>query len=186
VEHLNLYKVSKQIQLQGIGTLFMPLNKKTLKAHMHCNDLDGRGHWVGSHGDWMTLVTNKGLLKIRHMYRELTIDLPLLAHIGVLPAFRTCKFSYKQCELQLLKIQITKTPYMERGSDQWHYEAIMIFDKLIAYVEKPQDNDWVILKNYHLAPRRYVDACAIRRFGDRGELYHVYAVTEPRGDVLVW
>jgi hypothetical protein len=51
---------------------------------------------------------------------------------------------------------------MEQGSDQWYYEAIMIFDKLIAYVDRPQDNDWVILKNYHLAPRRYVDACAFR------------------------
>jgi hypothetical protein len=164
----------------------MPFNKKTLKAHVHCNDLDGRGHWVGSHDDWMSLVTDNGLLKIRHMYREVTIDLPLLAHIGVLPSFRTCKFSYKQCELQLLKIQITKTPYKEKCSDQWHYEAIVIFDKLIAYVDSPQDNDWVILKNYHLAPRRYVDACAIRRFGDRRELYRMYAVTEPRGDVLVW
>jgi hypothetical protein len=164
----------------------MPLNKKTLKAHVHCNDSDGRGHWVGSHGDWMAFVMDNGLLKIRHMYREVTIDLPLLAHIGVLPAFRTCTFSYKQCELQLLKIQITKTPYMEKCSDQWHYEAIMMFDKLIAYVDRPQDNDWVILKNYHLAPRRYVDACAIHRFGDRRELYHVYAVTKPRGDVLVW
>jgi hypothetical protein len=51
MEHLNFYKVSKHIQLQGIGALFMPLNKKTLKAHVHCNDSDGRGHWVGSHGD---------------------------------------------------------------------------------------------------------------------------------------
>jgi hypothetical protein len=32
VEHLNFYKVSKQIQLQGTGALFMSLNKKTLKA----------------------------------------------------------------------------------------------------------------------------------------------------------
>jgi hypothetical protein len=120
------------------------------------------------------------------MYRDVTIDLPLLAHIGVLPAHPTCAFSYKQCELQLLKIQITKTPYMEQGSDQWHYEAIVIFEKLIAYVDRPQDNDWVILKNYYLAPRRYVNACAFRRFGDRTELYRVYAVTEPRGDVLVW
>jgi hypothetical protein len=161
MEHLNLYKVSKQIPLQDIGALFMPLNKKTLKAHVHCNGSDGRGHWVGSHGDWMALVTNNSLLKIRHMYREVTLDLPLLAHIGVLPAFRTCTFSYKQCELQLMKIQITKTPYKEKCSDQWHYEAVMIFDKLITYVDSPQDNDWVILKNYHLAPRRYVNACAI-------------------------
>jgi hypothetical protein len=87
VEHLNFYKVSKQIQLQGIGALFMPLNKKTLKAHVHCNDSDGRGHWVGSHGDWMALVTNNGLLKIHHMYREVTLPFPLLAHIGVFPAF---------------------------------------------------------------------------------------------------
>jgi hypothetical protein len=87
VEHLNLYKVSKQIQLQGIGALFMPLKKKTLKAHVHCNDSNGRGHWVGSHGDWMALVTNNGLLKIRRMYKEVTLDLLLMAHIGVLPAF---------------------------------------------------------------------------------------------------
>jgi hypothetical protein len=94
-----LYKVSKQIQLQGIHTLFMPLNKKMVKAHVHCNDFDGRGHWIGSHGDWMVLIMDNGLLKIRHMYREVTIDLPLLAHIGVLPAHPTCAFSYKQCEL---------------------------------------------------------------------------------------
>jgi hypothetical protein len=75
---------------------------------------------------------------------------------------------------------------MEQGSDQWHYEAIMMFDKLIAYVDRPQDNDWVILKNYHLAPRRYVDACAFRRFSDQTELYRVYTVTEPRGNILVW
>jgi hypothetical protein len=179
VEYLNFYKFSKQIQLQGIDTLFMPLNKKMLKAHVHCDDSDGRGHWVGSHGDWIALVMNNGLLKIRHIYREVTLPLPLLAHIGVFPMFRTCMFSYKQCELQLLKIQITKTPYKEKYSDQWHYEAIVIFDKLITYVDSHQDNDWVILKNYHLAPRRYVDACAIHRFGDRTDLFRVYAVTEP-------
>jgi hypothetical protein len=95
-------------------------------------------------------------------------------------------FTYKQCELQLLKIQITKTSYKEKYKDQWHYEAIVIFDKLIAYVDSPQDNDWVILKNYHLAPRMYVDACAIHRFGDRTDLFRVYTVTEPRGDVLIW
>jgi hypothetical protein len=62
----------------------------------------------------------------------------------------------------------------------------MIFDKLIAYVGSTHDNDWVILKNYHLAPHRYVDACAFRRFVERTQLFHVYAFTEPRGDVLVW
>jgi hypothetical protein len=51
----------------------MPLNKKMLKAHVHCNDSDGRGHWVESNGDWMALLMNNGLLKIRHMYREVTL-----------------------------------------------------------------------------------------------------------------
>jgi hypothetical protein len=88
----------------------------------------------------MSLVTENGLLKIRHMYRDVIIDLPLLAHIGVLPAHPpgpTFTFSYKQCELQLLKIHITKPLYMEQGSEQWHYEAIVIFDKLITYVDMP-------------------------------------------------
>jgi hypothetical protein len=66
----------------------------------------------------MALVMENGLLKIRHMYRDVIIDLPLLAHIGVLlmhPPGPTFTFLYKQCELQL---QITKTPYMEQGRDQ--------------------------------------------------------------------
>jgi hypothetical protein len=62
----------------------------------------------------MALVTDNGLLKIRHMYREVTLPLPLLAYIGVFPTYQTCMFTYKQCELQLLKIQITKTPYKEK------------------------------------------------------------------------
>jgi hypothetical protein len=65
----------------------MPLNKKTLKAHVHCNDSNGREHWVGSHDDWIALLMNNGLLKIRHIYREVTLALPLLAHIGVFPRF---------------------------------------------------------------------------------------------------
>jgi hypothetical protein len=67
----------------------------------------------------MALVTDNSLLKIHHIYRDVIIDLPLLAHIGVFPAHLpgpTFTFSYKQCELELLKIQITKTPYMEQGN----------------------------------------------------------------------
>jgi hypothetical protein len=102
-----MYKVSKQIQLQGIRALFMLLNKKTVKAHVHCIDFEGLGHWEGSRGDWMALVTENGIRKIRHMYRDVIIDLPLLAHIGVFlahPLEPTFTFLYKQCELQLLKI----------------------------------------------------------------------------------
>jgi hypothetical protein len=94
-----LRKVSKQIQLQGIRALFMPLNKKTIKAHVHCNDFDGRGHWVGSHGDWMALVMDNGLLKIHHMYR----DVLLISHYWLIlefclriqhARFRTSSVSY--------------------------------------------------------------------------------------------
>jgi hypothetical protein len=95
-------------------------------------------------------------------------------------------FSYKQCDLQLLKIQITKTPYIEDEGGLWHYEAIVIFGKLIIFVSRPHDNNWVILQNYHLAPCRYVDACAFRRFGSRTQVFRVYAVTKPQEDVIVW
>jgi hypothetical protein len=96
-------KNSKQIQLQGIHAIFMLLNKKTVEAHVYGHD-GGRGHRVGCHDDWIAFVMDNALLKIHHIYRDVSIDLPLLTHIGVLPIYPHCPpgltfmFLYKQCE----------------------------------------------------------------------------------------
>ena len=54
-----------------------------------------------------------------------------------------------------MKIQINTAPYL--ADDVWRYEVIAVFDKLIAFVHKPRDREWIILRNNSLAPRRYVD-----------------------------
>jgi hypothetical protein len=50
-------------------------------------------------------------------------------------------FEYKLCDLQLLKIKITKNPYKEVEKGPWNYKVIVIFDKLIAFVSRPRDHD---------------------------------------------
>jgi hypothetical protein len=79
--------------------------------------------------------------------------------------------------MQLLKIQITAEPY--RVGNKWNYYVIAVFDKMIAIMRGgSRDVQWRILRNDYLAPSRYVDA--ILTSG------RIYAVTAPRGDVLVW
>ncbi|KAM0837989.1 hypothetical protein ACQ4PT_061274 [Festuca glaucescens] len=78
--------------------------------------------------------------------------------------------------LVLLKIQITGEPFLVEG--RWHYCAITVFDKTIVMMMGGRDYDWRILKNDFLRPSFYADAIL-----DEGR---IYAVTEPRGDVLVW
>jgi hypothetical protein len=79
--------------------------------------------------------------------------------------------------MQLLKIQITAEPY--RVGHRWNYYVIAVFDKIIAIMRGgSRDVQWRILRNDYLAPSRYVDA--ILTTG------RIYAVTAPRGDVLVW
>ena len=67
--------------------------------------------------------------------------------------------------------------------EEWHFSAIAVFDKVIAVIHKPHDTDWIILRNDYLAPATYVDAIATNLYG---EDERIYAVTAPRGDVLVW
>ena len=67
--------------------------------------------------------------------------------------------------------------------EESHFNAIAVFDKVIAVIHKPHDTDWIILRNDYLAPATYVDAIATNLYG---EDERIYAVTAPRGDVLVW
>ena len=53
-----------------------------------------------------------------------------------------------------------------------------MFDKIIAIMLGGRDSDWRILNNDFLRLSFYADAIL-----DEGR---IYAVTEPRGDVLVW
>ena len=68
-------------------------------------------------------------------------------------------------------------------NNKWYYNAIAVFDKFIAIIEQPRDRDWIILLNDYLAPATYVDAFAISRLYSMDS---IYAVTQPRGDVLLW
>jgi hypothetical protein len=55
--------------------MFMPLNKKTVRAHVHADD-EGKGHLVGCHGDRMAFVMDNSRLKICNIYIPVSIDLP--------------------------------------------------------------------------------------------------------------
>jgi hypothetical protein len=91
-------------------------------------------------------------------------------------------YYYQHARIELLKIHIAKKP--SKFCKEWHYNAIAVFDKFIATIECPYQKDWTILRNDYLAPATYVDAFSI---GNSPEcMTRIYAVTEPRGDVLLW
>ena len=170
----------------------MPLDKPTVPAFVHAPERDhGRRQWVGSKGDWIAFSQDDGPLTMRNVYAMVEITLPSLENVGISrdhpwppdgpEAFR---FKYKLARTELLKIQISTAPYL--ADDVWRYEAIAVFDKLIAFVQKPRDREWIILRNNSLAPRRYVDAVAIPNTDFWGHLLRIYVVTEPRGDIVVW
>ena len=145
-------------------------------------------HWVGSNGEWMAFVWDLDRWSLKNVYRELELPLPSIQRVGITPkhdewppAPPFC-YKYKQAMLELLKIQIPARPYLIEGV--WHYDAIAVFDKLIAFIHWPRDKDWIILHNHCLWPARYVDAVTTsdwRRLPRR-----IYAVTELRGYVYVW
>jgi hypothetical protein len=58
-----------------------------------------------------------------------------------------------------------------------------VFDKFIAIVDHRRSDGWVVIQNNYLAPTKYVDVVAV---GHPQFDRHIYAVTELRGDVLVW
>jgi hypothetical protein len=157
-------------------------------------------HWVGANGDWVAFVQDQAQWTLMNVYTKAEITLPSIRNVGIHPDdhFRYCSISryftiffdlfkpkvfkippryhWEMASLVLLKIQITGEPFMFEG--RWHYCAIAVFDKTLAIMMGGMDSDWRILKNDFLRPSFYADAIY-----DEGR---IYAVTEPRGDVLVW
>ena len=125
--------------MQGIIASLMPLDKPTVPALVHAPEEDqGPKHWVGSKGDWIAFVQEDGPLTIRNVYRSVDITLPSLENVGISPdrawppgplAFH---YTSKLAKTELLKIHIDRTPYLQ--DEVWPYEAIAVFDKLIAFV----------------------------------------------------
>ena len=110
-----------------------------------------------------------------NVYTQTVVDLPSVRNVGIHPD-GPFVYRYDMTRMQLLKIQITNTPYRIGGI--WNYYVIAVFDKFIAIMRGARDQNWRILRNDFLAPSRYVDAILD---GDR-----ICALTAPRGDLFVW
>jgi hypothetical protein len=155
----------------------MPLDSPSAKAFVPCTQ-EGPGdkHWVGSNGEWVAVVQEQARWSLLNVYTDEEIPLPSVHNVGIVPD-GPFLYRYDLAHMQLLKIQITAEPY--RVGNKWNYYVIAVFDKMIAIMRGgSRDVQWRILRNDYLAPSRYVDA--ILTSG------RIYAVTAPRGDVLVW
>lgn len=175
----------------------MPLDKPTVEALIPVDDdipgtwdstgYENKGHWVGANGGWIVIAKHPGRWYLQNVYNMVRIEMPPVQRVDICPAedqwnpCPPCTYIYKHARIELLKILITKKPY--RSGKEGEYSVMAVFDKFIAIISVPFDRDWIILRNDYLAPAKYVDALAV------GFLYpmeRIYAVTEPRGEVLVW
>ena len=99
----------------------------------------------------------------------LAAQLPIFLHV-------------QQARSGALKVLLPQRPRQEYG--KWHYDAIVVFDKVIAFISWPNDKEWIILRDEYLRPEKYVDAVFTSGWSDSP--HRIYAVTEPSGDVRVW
>ena len=146
------------------------------------------GHWVGANGEWIAFAQRPGRWYLQNVYTMVQVELPPVQRVEIdqyeaewypCPPFT---YYYQHARIELLNIDIAKKS--SKFGEQWHYNAIAVFDKFIATIECPYQKDWTILRNDYLAPATYVDAFSITNSLEG--MSRIYAVTEPRGDVLVW
>ncbi|KAM0908765.1 hypothetical protein ACQ4PT_015247 [Festuca glaucescens] len=169
-------RAMKRWLIRGIDASLTPLDSAVVSAFVPCRVI-GRNnkHWVGANGDWVAFVQDQAQWTLLNVYTKAEITLPSIRNVGIHPDDHF-RYHWEMASLVLLKIQITGEPFLFEG--RWHYCAIAVFDKTIAIMMGGTDSDWRILKNDFLRPSLYADAIY-----DEGR---IYAITEPRGDVLVW
>ncbi|KAM0911208.1 hypothetical protein ACQ4PT_013652 [Festuca glaucescens] len=169
-------RAMKRWLIRGIDASLTPLDSTAVSAFVPCRVI-GRNnkHWVGANGDWVAFVQDQAQWTLLNVYTKAEITLPSIRNVGIHPDDHF-RYHWEMASLVLLKIQITGEPFLFEG--RWHYCAIAVFDKTIAIMMGGTDSDWRILKNDFLRLSLYADAIY-----DEGR---IYAVTEPRGDVLVW
>jgi hypothetical protein len=83
-------------------------------------------------------------------------------------------YYYQHTRIELLKIHIVEKS--RKFGEQWHYNAIAVFDKFIATIECPYEKDWIILWNDYRAPA-YFDTFFVSNCLQG--MSRIYAVTEP-------
>ena len=153
---------------------------------------EGVQFWVGGNGEWLVMINGEHPrnLTLTNVYRSLRLTMPSLEDVGITPysdgwqSKHPFNFKFNGAVLTLLKIQLTRRPFI--SCEEWCYDAIAVFDKLIAIVRWPLETVWTILPHTDLRPSKYVDAVGTSENSERRTLDRIYAVTEPRGDVHVW
>lgn len=154
----------------------MPLDLPSGRALIPCTPVGpGNKHWVGSNGEWLAMMQEEDRCFLLNVYTHEEVPVASFRSNRILPAAPFI-YRYNMARMQLLKIQIVEPPY--RFGNTWHFNLIAVFDKVVAMLRGGRDISWTILRNDFLAPSRYVDAIMHNA--------RIYAVTAPRGDVLVW
>lgn len=152
---------------------------------------EGVQHWVGGNGEWLVMIhgADPGKLTLTNVYRSLKFTMPSLEGAGITHykdrwQQHPFAFNFNGARINLLKIQLPKRPFLAGG--EWSYDAIAVFDKVIAIIRWPRDKVWTILPHTDSRPSKCVDAVGSSSNSERRTLDRIYAVTEPHGDVHVW
>ena len=154
----------------------MPLDGPSIHASVPCSQTDPRQkHWVGGNGEWVANVQYLTRWYLLNVYTNIQIKVPYVQNVGINYQNSLFVYHHNMARISLNKIQIATRPCLV--ANNWMYDVIAVFDTCIAIMHDGRDVDWMILRNEFLAPPRYVDAIM--------HVQRIYAVTEPKCDVLV-
>ena len=157
--------------------MLMSLDAPSASASVPWDDVGpGQKHWVGANGEWVAVVQFFSRWYLLNVYTNVQIEVPSVQNVGINYHNSPFLYHHDMARIRLNKIQIASPPQFV--GNKWKYDLIAVFDKCIAIMRGGTDVDWRILRNEFLAPARYVDAIM--------DFTRIYAVTEPKGDVLVW
>ena len=155
-------------------------------------EMEDDQNWVGGNGEWLVLLSQDGSTwTLKNCYRSKRLAVPSLKGVGITafnsgwpPPISEFAYRFNMAELDLVKVQLPHRP-REGAWKNWEYDLLAVFDKAITFIRCPEDKEWTVLRDDFLRPEKYVDAVFTYGYSSYRP-QHIYAATEPSGDVRVW